>query len=233
MIKRVCNVVKIGDNYLIQPRMNSNLNNLCLTSCTNHVGHNFDSNFIFDFRTEILNRKLKNNLQFYLLLIDENSQEINLSNNLRGESFIYIFNRKKEKINRETVLKYYPKVEKFNINTSNNHIYLGNAAKIDMKQVAYETTSCFSDFYSPNGGGYYGFCINFENLVAEPRYAVLFVDDINLSKPINTNIFSNNRINHLVNRNSDYNTETYMIEPSAPYLPGIPEPSAPIYEEPH
>ena len=102
-----------------------------------------------------------------------------------------------------------------------------------MKQVAYETTSCFSEFYSPNGGGYYGFCINFENLNVEPRYAVLFVDDSKISRPINNKIFLNNRINHLVNRNSDYFAEGYINEPSAPPLSGIPEPSAPSYDEPH
>ena len=175
MIKRVCNIVKFENNYLIQPRMNYNLNSKCLASCTNHIGDNFDSNFIFDFRSDILNKKLNNELEFHLILIDENSQIININNNIRGISFVYNFNRRKEKINKQTALKYYPKVEKFNINVNSNHIYLGSIKKIDMKQVAYETRTCFNEFYSPNGGGYYGFCINFENLNIEPDMIYLYI----------------------------------------------------------
>ena len=175
MIKRVCNIVKFKNSYLIQPRMNYNLNNLCLASCTNHKSDNFDSNFIFDFRSDILNRNLDNDLEFYLILIDENSQIININNNICGNSFVYNFNRKKEKINKQTTLKYYPKVEKFNINVNSNYIYLGSIRKINMNHVAFETKTCLSEFYSPNGGGYYGFCINFENLDVEAIYAVLFI----------------------------------------------------------
>ena len=119
MIRRVCTIVKVENNYFIQPSFYSSLNNMCLTSCTNHIGNNIDSKFIFDFRRNILNKKFDNDLEFHLILVDENSQVININDNIRGNSIVYTFNRKKERINKQIALRYYPKVEKFNINVNN------------------------------------------------------------------------------------------------------------------
>ena len=230
MIRRVCTIVKVENNYFIQPSFYSSLNNMCLTSCTNHIGNNIDSKFIFDFRRNILNKKFDNDLEFHLILVDENSQVININDNIRGNSIVYTFNRKKERINKQIALRYYPKVEKFNINVNSNHIYLGNTKKIDMKQVAYETKSCFSEFYSPNGGGYYGFCINFQNLDVDPKYAILFIHNKKIVESKNNNIFLNNRINDIITE-TYYSDEKY-IEPLVPLIYENIVPSAPlIYED--
>ena len=43
----------------------------------------------------------------------------------------------------------------------------------------------------------------------------------------------NKHKNCILYLDSNYNKESYINEPSAPPLPGIPEPSAPSYDEPH
>ena len=56
MIKKVCDIYQFGESYIFHPKNNSSLENLCLVPCENHIGSNFESSNIFDFRTEILNK---------------------------------------------------------------------------------------------------------------------------------------------------------------------------------
>lgn len=218
MIKKICNLSKIGDNYILVPRNNSNLESSCLISSLNHVGNHFDSNYIFDLRSEILNKCVNNSLHFYIKLLDNNMRELDLNfmSSVDDKALIYTFNRKKEKINNIKFLKYYPKINKFNIRKNRNIIYLGNSEKVNMRQVAYENTGCFSNFCSDNGGGYYGFNFKLSNMNIEPTYAVLLVAKKKMNFARNSNYYVNNRIESIINEEFDQAENSDYIIPSAP-----------------
>ena len=227
MIKKVCDIYQFGESYIFHPKNNSSLENLCLVPCENHIGSNFESSNIFDFRTEILNKCINSNIHFYVILLDENMREIALDNvDINGSSLIYSFNRKKEKQGSKIKLTYYPKINKFDLSKNRNIIYLGTSDKIHSRQVAYENTSCFSNFFSSDGGGYYGFNIKINNLDIQPKHAVLLGYKKQLSMRMNNNYFLNNRVQRVFDQEQNNiipsaPSETYIIQSSTPPMEEI------------
>ena len=179
MIKKICDLIKIEDNYILQPRSNDRLENLCIIPNSNHNSECFDTDDIFDLRQNILNKGINEEIHFYLMLFDENMTEISLDDTNCKEGLIYTFNREKVKKRMKTILNYNPHINKFNIETTTNIydkniIYIGNSKKVTMKQIAFESSGCMNSFYSDNGGGYYGFQLKLHGLDKEPKQAILF-----------------------------------------------------------
>ena len=215
MFKKICDLIKIGNNYLLQPRLSVASN--CLVDSVNHIGSNFDAEYIFDLRDDILNKCIKNQLHFYVKLFDQDMVELDINNLENANALIYSFNRKKEKRFGTTNLKYYPRIDRFNVeNNNNNSLYLGYSQKIDFRQTAYETTGCFNMHLSENGGGFYGFNLNLPNSFIQPKYAVIYIFD-------KKQTFVNNRIRNIINQENNYINHPM---PSAPPLNDI-EPTAP------
>ena len=227
MIKKICDLVKIGNNYLLQPRLSVDSN--CLVDSVDHIGSNFDAEFIIDLRDFILNKCINSQLHFYVKLFDQDMIEIDTSILENTSAIIYSFNRKKEKRLGKKSLKYYPKIERFIAENHNNTLYLGYSQKINFRQTAYETTGCFNMHLSENGGGFYGLNLNLNNYNIQPKHAVLYIFDKKQNNVNNSYYYRNNRINNIINQSLNYRSEPIPSappEPSTPYQQLV-EPSAP------
>lgn len=221
MIKKICDLVKIGNNYLLQPRLSLQSN--CLVDSIDHIGSNFDAEYIFDLRDFILNKCVNNQLHFYIKFFDEDMVELSTDTFENTNAFIYSFNRKKERRFGRNILKYYPKIERFISDKQNNTLYLGYSQKINFRQTAYETTGCFNMHLSDNGGGFYGFNLHFNSHTIQPKYAVLYIFDKKQNSVNNNYYYQNNRIRNIINQDIKYRNDPI---PSAPPLNEV-EPTAP------
>lgn len=213
-----CLVDKIDNRYILKPIVS--LSELNLVKSSNHTSNYYDTNYIFDIRKFILNKKINSNLFFYIKLYDENKNVINL-NEFDFESTLYVFNRVKEKANGRTYLNYYPKIKDYINEKFNNNIYGGCTDYVTSRTIAFETSNCFSNFYSSNGGGFYGFNIS-TNIDINPIYADIFISKIKYDTMI---IPSEIVYDDVVLEFNDNNQE---VIPSAPNLDDIELPS---YEE--
>ena len=237
MIKKICDLVKIGDNYILQPRRNDRLEEQCIITSSNHNSEYFNTEDIFDLRSSILNKGINNEIHFYLMLFDENMREISLDKTNCKKALIFTFNREKVKRGRRTVLNYNPRINSFNIDlTTNlydkNILYLGNSERVTMKQIAFESSGCFNSFYSENGGGYYGFQIGLEGLNKQIKQGILFGYD-SIQNVMNRSHLKNNiqRVIDYDNRSEDIPMVYATPIPTAPPQEDIIIPTAPLEEE--
>jgi hypothetical protein len=241
MLKKICDIIKIEDNYILQPRCNNKLENLCMVNNSKHDSEYFNTDHIFDLRSLILNKSINSEIHFYLLLFDENMKEINLKEDNYKKCLIYTFNRKKNKKIRKTILNYHPIIEEFKIQnkltlSDKTMLYLGNSKKVNCKQVAFENSGCISNFYSENGGGFYGFQFGLKNLSKIPKSAILF--GYKNEQNVINNGYLNNNIERIINTETKpadipviyaVPIEDEYIEPTAPPMEEI-MPSAPPEE---
>ena len=213
-----CLVDKIDNKYILKPIVSLSESNLVKSS--NHISNYYDTNYIFDIRKFILNKKINSNLYFYIKLYDENKNVINL-NGIDFESTLYVFNRVKEKINRRTYLNYYPKINDYINEKFNYNIYAGCTDYITCKTIAFETSNYFYNFYSNNGGGFYGFYISTRKEI-NPIYADILISKIKYdTMTIPSATFYDNVV-------LDFNDNNQEVIPSAPNFNNI---ELPTYEE--
>ena len=231
MIKKICDLVKKGDNYILQPRRNDKLEYQSIITNSNHNSEYFNTEDIFDFRSSILNKGINDKIHFYLMLFDKDMREISLNKKNCNKALIFTFNREKVKRRRRTILNYNPKINDFDIDmTTNlydkNIIYIGNSERVTMKQVAFESPGCINTYYSDNGGGYYGFQISLHGLDKEPKQGILFGFD---SKQ---NVMNRNHLKNNIQRviNYDQTREDIPLIYATP-IENVVQPSAPPQEE--
>tara|TARA_E500000178_G_C17018307_1_gene754129 strand:- start:1076 stop:1774 length:699 start_codon:yes stop_codon:yes gene_type:complete len=217
MIKIKCSIDQTENKYILKP-LNS-LSDLNLVNNSKHYSENFDTNYIFDLRKHILNNKYNSNLHFYVALFDENNNIINFDESDKIYSTLYTFNRVKEKKKKKVYLNYYPIIRKFKYNLCNNIFYFGFSDLITSKSVAFENSGCLYNYYSENGGGFYGFYFTTAKNI-KVKYADLIIKKMNYQK-INFISYTNNVIDN-----------ECIIEPSAPDFinDNEIEPSAPDFD---
>jgi len=199
-IKKICEVEVNNNIVTIKPR-NVSLEDLCMPN-GRHNCVDYRVEDIFDFRSYILNNYIQRPINFYLHLLDENKNIIPIDDLDNCYSLIYSFNRKNKKRN----LNYYPFITKNKLDVFNNIIDMGYSSLITNQMVAYETISCFKSHFSKDGGGFFGFRLNIENINIRPHFAVLYGYENKIKNP---NTLFNNRIMDL-NSDSRYNTNRYI-----------------------
>ena len=213
-IKKVCKVNNERGLFCLQPK-DLTVDQICFAKAK-HKCDNFNIDSIFDLRSYIMTNCVKREINFYLHLLDEHKNVINV-NNKEGYSYIYSFNRKPQK----RKLNYFPFITKNKLEINNNLIDLGFSSLVTNQMIAYETTSCFSNHFSKNGGGFYGFKISIP-IDVQPHFAVLYGYEEKVRNPY---LFFNNRIMSLYNdseeshfsRGSSYLDESSYSEESSYY----------------
>lgn len=175
MVDKICHISKFGSTYILHPRSSDLLENNCLDKST-HLSYFFRKDYIFDLRKEIINCK-NNDFYFYIILFNDKMEEICISNNNINNSTIYHFNREKLKNSFKNKFKYtylvhHKKMEI--IKTSkNNLIYLGESKNINKNDLAWEIPLCFKNKFSNKGNGFFGFTFELNDVIEEPKYALL------------------------------------------------------------
>ena len=214
-IKKICHVENSNNFIIIRPT-NLSLNDLCFAK-GKHNCTTFDTKDIFDFRAYILNNYIKKPINFYLHLLDEYKNIINIEA-IDGYSYIYTFNRKKIKSNK---LEYYPYINKNVIEIYDNLLDIGNSSLINHNMIAYETISCFKNYFSKNGGGFFGFKLQL-NTNIKPHYAVLYGYEEKVT----------NYIGRFINVQQSEDSESSIEEISlddSQYVQNIPSPTAELF----
>ena len=140
-IKKICNLSENNGTFTLKPR-GLLLEDHCFVNA-NHACENYIKDNIFDFRTNILNNCIKRPIQFYMYLLDENNNKIDIDSNYEGYSLIFTFNRKCNGYRNKT-LNYCPYVSKNRMQVYNNLIHLGESQLVDNRMVAYETHGCLN-----------------------------------------------------------------------------------------
>tara|TARA_B100001287_G_C22631278_1_gene505273 strand:- start:298 stop:996 length:699 start_codon:yes stop_codon:yes gene_type:complete len=166
--KKICAVEEVNNYYILNPY--TLLDDLCDCKAI-HQCNDFNTDNIFDLRRFLVNNQVKRSLNFYLHLFDENKNQIEIPEE-NGYSLIYNFNRKSTRVRRK-FLRYYPFISKNKLEVRNDLISLGASKVVTNMMIAYETASCFSSYFSDNGGGFYGFKFKIDTNV-KPKYAVLY-----------------------------------------------------------
>jgi hypothetical protein len=136
--------------------------------------------------------------------------------NFEVKSFVYEFNRLKNKKELEYSLNLLP----FSGEINNKNIYLGKV-NINFRNIAYETISCCNNSISKSGQGFYGF-----NLVSDKQLAINYSEIIISDKPLFCNNISLPSYNEVISE-KDNNPPPYENVISE----NRPEPSAPPIED--
>ena len=71
MIKKICDLTKSENHYILQPRRDGMIQSY-------HHSKNYNINHIFDLRSQISEKNIDGPLHFYLLLFNKKMQEIKL-----------------------------------------------------------------------------------------------------------------------------------------------------------
>lgn len=214
MIKKIhCKCVKrFDDNYIFLPH-NSIKDDELLNNYI-HKCINYDLDCIFDFRNIIINNNINGQLYFYARFLIDKDTYINIDN-FEVKSFVYEFNRLKNKKELEYSLNLLP----FSGEINNKNIYLGKV-NINFRNIAYETMYCCNNSISKSGQGFYGF-----NLISDTQLPIYYSEIIISDKPLFCNNISLPPYNEVISEKGN-NPPPYENVISE----NRPEPSAPPIE---
>ena len=220
MIKKIhCKCIKNFQGYVLFP--NTKITENELTKNCIHQSINFDIDYIFDLRKEIINSNINGKVYFYIAFKRDKDTYIDIHVDLKGTCLISDFNRNRKAKN----ITYEINKNNFEIDHKNKYIYLGSS-DINFRETAYEIKNCFHNSISESGKGFYAFNLNIEYNIPS-----CYIDLIISDKPL-----FNNSI-HISNFKDIYSTTEYpfkesiYIEPTAPPIENNDiEPTAPPIE---
>ena len=211
MIKKIhCKCIHTFDNnYVIVP--DEKIENNELLKNYIHDCIDYDTECIFDLRSQILSNNNKGNIYMYIGFKKDKDVYMKLEPNFTGKAFISEFERGKS----HTHINYYKNTNYFDLKCENNLIYIGNIY-INRRDLAYENRHCFYTSISKKGKGFYSFDLTINNDI-KTNYIDLILSDKMIQS--NKNIKEIKDIYPFYNLQESQGLQSQnLIQPSAPPL---------------
>tara|TARA_B100001093_G_scaffold396804_1_gene384004 strand:+ start:842 stop:1417 length:576 start_codon:yes stop_codon:yes gene_type:complete len=172
MLEKICYIKKNHDSYQLKTRSQDSLKNKCLIK-QEHYSNYIELDSIFDFREDLIKHE-NEIIYFYLVLFNNNMEEIQIKeNNLENSEIFYVTRRSNKYIcPRFNYNNSYSKKENKLVSSfRNNIIYLGKSELLN-DNLAKESSNCFLN-NSTDGDGFFKFSIKLNNLNNNPKYGLI------------------------------------------------------------